>query len=232
MRLDGEAIEQYGMSLVDRPAVPTAELDVEHTEIRGRNGSLTKKYAFKDVVFKPNFNYLEYGQPFMPAFRTFKLALFRAQTLDFEDDPTVYRKIKSVSVDDAGNDDLNYGQFAAELTLDPFYYDVATAATVQTLNAASVLTNPGYDAEPYLKVYGTGSGTVVINGQVVSLTGINGFIEIDTAMRNAYKTTDSGLVNLNSAMSGDFPELASGDNAISFAGGITSIDVLPRWRWL
>jgi phage-related protein len=225
------SIEQYHMSLTERPAIPTAEQDVEHIIVRGRHGSLTKKYAFNDVTFKPEFNYLESDVPFATAYRTFKMALFRAQVLEFEDDPGVYRKIKSVSVDDAGNEDLYYGSFPVTFTLDPFVY--STDTSIKTITDQTVLINPGYESEPYIKAYLNGSGRFYIGGQMVTLIGIGSFIEIDCAMKNAYLTTDNGLIqNMNNHMVGDFPVIGTGQQTVTFDGDITKLEILPRWRWL
>ncbi|MGQ7075279.1 hypothetical protein ACUN90_27940, partial [Escherichia sp. SP-MK2] len=46
----------YGICMVERPVIPTAEQEVEHIEVSGRHGSLTKKGAFKDVPLKIKFN--------------------------------------------------------------------------------------------------------------------------------------------------------------------------------
>jgi phage-related protein len=230
MRLDGVSIEQYHMSLTERPTIPTAEQEVEHIQVRGRHGSLTKKYALNDVPFKLEFNYLESEVPFASAYRTFKLALFRAQTLDFEDDLGVYRKIKSVSLDDANNDDLYYGSFPASFTLDPFSYSSDPAIT--TVTGQTVLSNPGYESEPYIKVYLNGSGHIYFGDQTVALINIGSFIEIDCAMKNAYLTTETGLLqNMNSHMVGDFPVIGEGQQTVNIDGDITKLEILPRWRW-
>ena len=42
----------------------------------------------------------------------------------------------------------------------------------------------------------------------------------------------SGTTGLNSAMSGEFPSLKSGQNAISWTGDVTKVEVKPNWRYL
>lgn len=37
---------------------------------------------------------------------------------------------------------------------------------------------------------------------------------------------------MNSAMSGDFPVLLPGTNAISWTGSVTKIEIRPNWRYL
>lgn len=37
---------------------------------------------------------------------------------------------------------------------------------------------------------------------------------------------------MNSAMSGDFPVLLPGRNAVSWTGSVTKIEIRPNWRYL
>ena len=43
---------------------------------------------------------------------------------------------------------------------------------------------------------------------------------------------DSGTTGMNNAMSGDFPILLPGANAISWAGNVSRVVVEPHWRYL
>ena len=40
------------------------------------------------------------------------------------------------------------------------------------------------------------------------------------------------MTGLNSAMSGDFPKLLPGNNAVSWTGNVTKVDIQPNWRYL
>ena len=50
---------------------------------------------------------------------------------------------------------------------------------------------------------------------------------IDSELQDAYK----GTTNCNSlvTLSNGFPKLIKGENEISFSGGITSVEVIPKW---
>ena len=47
-------------------------------------------------------------------------------------------------------------------------------------------------------------------------------------MQEAY----SGTTGMNNAMSGEFPLLKPGMNAISWTGEVTKVEVKPNWRYL
>lgn len=229
MKLDMIDIKTLFLDLAERPKIPTPELDVEHKDIRGRNGSLTKKYAFKDINLPLTFNFLETTQSFKQAFRTAKLIFFTALTLELDDDPGIYYKIKSVSISDADNDIEEYGQFTATFVLAPFAYE---RTDIVPISGNTTISNPGYEAEPYFKVYVTGTGHLYVGNQTVLLQNVQNFIEIDCEMKNAFQNQYGFLTNLNNKMFGDFPVLPHGDSVVSFDGDITKVDLDMRRRWL
>ena len=78
--IDNELASSYGLGLVGRPVIPTANQKVEHIEIPGRHGSLTKKGAYENVPFKVKFNMLE-RENIKPFIRRAKPWLLRENTL-------------------------------------------------------------------------------------------------------------------------------------------------------
>ena len=110
----------------------------------------------------------------------------------------------------------------------PFWY----AAGVQdiTLTASGVVvTNPGsVFSEPVITVHGSGDITLMIGMGIVELEGVDGHIMLDSALQEAY----SGAIIMNGKMSGEFPVLKPGANAISWTGNVTGIVIRPNWRYL
>ena len=99
-----------------------------------------------------------------------------------------------------------------------------------TLTAStSTIDNPGsVYSEPVITVYGTGDITLMVGTVIVELEGISGSITLDSELQEAY----SGTTSMNSAMSGEFPILKPGMNAISWTGEVTKVEVKPNWRYL
>lgn len=96
----------------------------------------------------------------------------------------------------------------------------------KAFSAADTLYNPtAYNSKPEITIYGTGSGTLTINTQTITLTDLSEYIVIDSDLQDAYK----GTLNANAKMTGEFPELEPGANNISWTGGITGISIIPRW---
>ena len=91
-----------------------------------------------------------------------------------------------------------------------------------------VLENPyGFPASPLVKVSGNGSGTINIGAYRVDILSVdeNGII-LDSDTMNAYNV--NGNQN-NKIKASEFPVLVDGENAIAFDGGISGVEIIPRW---
>lgn len=118
--------------------------------------------------------------------------------------------------------------FAVTFRCSPFWYaDEMAAFTVAT--SGSTFNNPGsVYSEPVIKVHGSGEITLMVNQTIIELSEIAGDIVLDSALQEAYW----GTASLNHCMSGDFPKLPPGMNTISWTGDVSSIQILPNWRYL
>lgn len=125
------------------------------------------------------------------------------------------------------------GLFTVSFSAKPFKY-LKTGLTKQIYTQTFTLTNPyAFAAKPYIKVNGRGSGTLVIQSQgsnkVWQFSTLNGYTECDSELMNFFHDTELK----NDTVQGEgFPELAAGVNTISFTGGITSVEIIPRWMTL
>ena len=118
--------------------------------------------------------------------------------------------------------------FTVTFRCKPFLYLDNSPDTTITASG-STITNPGaVDSEPLIKVYGSGDITLMVGTQIVELEDISSQIFLDSEIQEAYK----GTTSQNNHMSGEFPKLLPGMNAISWTGNVTSIVISPRWRTL
>ena len=118
--------------------------------------------------------------------------------------------------------------FAVNFRCQPFWYP--ESVPVETLTAStSLLNNPGsVYSEPTITVYGSGEITLMVGTQIVELTDIEDSITLNTSLMEAYK----GDLSMNGCVSGEFPVLKPGANAISWSGNVTKVEVQPNWRFL
>lgn len=109
----------------------------------------------------------------------------------------------------------------------PFRY-VKTESNV-TLVASGNVTNVGtVDSLPLLVITGSGVVTITIGGRSFSYNFDTASVNIDSETQRAY----SGTTEKTNRMTGDFPYLTPGVNAISWTGTVTQIIVTPRSRYL
>lgn len=78
-----------------------------------------------------------------------------------------------------------------------------------------------------LTVYGSGEITLMIGTTITELE-ITRKITLDTPLMEAYSGTES----MNHCMSGDFPILLPGQNAVSWTGDVLEVIIEPKWRYL
>ena len=97
---------------------------------------------------------------------------------------------------------------------------------VITASGAVTVANPtGLPAKPLIRVYGTG-GVLTVGGEVITISTIDGYVDLDCDMCDAFK----GSTNCNQNVTlGSFPVFDEGTTGISWTGSITSVEITPRW---
>lgn len=91
--------------------------------------------------------------------------------------------------------------------------------------------NDGFEAKPLITVYGSGAGSLTIGDTTVEIKNLTDQMTLDCELQTAYrKIGDGAPENMNSSIYAPcFPVLGKGETAISWTGGITKIDIIPRW---
>ncbi len=118
--------------------------------------------------------------------------------------------------------------FTVSFRCKPFWYK-ANVPEITLTTSGTFVTNPGsVYAEPVITVYGSGEITLMVGMTIVELDGITDSITLDTPLMEAYQ----GVNSMNSNMSGDFPTLTPGANAVSWTGNVTKVVIQPNWRYL
>ncbi|HHK5539207.1 phage tail family protein [Bacillus cereus] len=221
--IDNELASSYRLGLVGRPVIPTAKQKVEHIEIPGRHGSLTKKGAYENVPFKVKFNMLE-RENIKPFIRRAKPWLLQGKTLFFTDDD-VHRKIKHVEMGDITTEIEEHGEFEVDFTIDPFEY---TEDVNLKLTKPGVIYNPGtIESDPKFWIVGNGTFRITINDVSFQIKDVNGSVVIDSEVLEAYTDT----ISMNNKMVGQFPIFNMGENKIEWSGSIQFMEIRPRWRY-
>ena len=96
------------------------------------------------------------------------------------------------------------------------------------ITGQTILYNPtGFNSLPCITVYGNGRGVLSIGMYTITISSINGSIVLDSEIQDVYR----GTVNRNAdvILNKNFPEFVPGENSIGWSGGITYVEVVPRW---
>lgn len=156
----------------------------------------------------------------------------RYHTLTDSYDSKYFRKAVFNNKLDIEDECNKIGTFTVNFSCQPYRYLKSGQTAITYTASRFVLTNPyPFAAKPYFKINGRGSGRLIIqsseSNKIWTFSTLNGYTECDSELMNFYHDT----VAKNDTVEGDgFPLLLEGVNTITFDGGITSVEVKPRWR--
>lgn len=229
---DGRSCMEFGMIAGGEVSYGVAERDLEWISIAGRNGDLIKdNKRFKNIpvnypvtvirdflrnseaasawlLGKSGYRRLSDG--YRPD--TFRLASF-AGPIDFV--PLLINRM---------------GQATLTFNCKPQRYLFSGEIPI-IFTVPGELYNDHFPALPLIKVIGAGDSTLTIGGTLVQIYGQTEPIFLDCDLQNAYRETAEGIKeNRNNQISAPvFPVLHPGTNVVTWTGGITSLEITPRW---
>ena len=228
---NGVSCLQYGIYVTELPPPTIPAERVTHTNVPGRAGSLTTlegDYVYDDVVLSCTCVISDLSK--IPAIAGW---LRGSGTVTFADREggfyyaTIANQIPFEKIL-RGNP---HRMFTINFRCKPFW-NVDTAQSIgfdPSATTTGIINNPGnVPSEPIITISGTGEITLMVGTNIIELSDMDGSITIDSQLQEAY----NGTISLNSRMSGDFPVLLPGQNAISWSGNVTAITVNPNWRYL
>ena len=97
-----------------------------------------------------------------------------------------------------------------------------------TVSSGSILTNPTkYTAKPIIEVSGSGSGSITVGRRTIEIKDLTNPIVINSELQEVY--SDGVNQNSNIIAPDGLPILEAGENVISYSGGITNVEISPRW---
>lgn len=108
------------------------------------------------------------------------------------------------------------------------YETVPQVVTVEGGATEGILGMGNDVAFPLIRVTGSGDGWISVNGERVELEGMTAGTPVNIDSETGYVYTAAGAAT----MRGDFQTLRTGLNTVTSGGGVTSLEITPRWRWL
>ena len=122
------------------------------------------------------------------------------------------------------------GQFLLRFSCRPERFLIAGERAVR-FDAPGTLLNPTlFPAQPVITVTGDGPGVLSVGGRDVVFLEQSGGVVLDCESMDAFARTEGGVESRTSWIHApEFPVLEPGKNQISFSGGITAVEIVPRW---
>ena len=224
---NGIRCTQYGIHVLEQPPVTIPSERVAFTDVPGRSGSLTQLEGddvYDDMVLTATCLIDDPSR--IPEIAAW---LRGSGTVTFANRQGGFyhaRVVNQIPFEKIlrGNP---HRSFAINFRCKPFWY-LSDVGLITLTTSGTFITNPGSVAsEPVITVYGYGEITLMV-GMTITELEITDKITLDTPLMEAY----SGSTSMNSCMSGDFPSLLSGKNAVSWSGNVSRVEIQPNWRSL
>lgn len=227
--LDGVSCRRYCISVSGEGTFNGAERDIETLELPGHSGELTlDNHRFKNIP-------VPYPAIVLGDFRR-NAAAARAWLLSVPG----YRRLE----DSYHPEEFRLARYHEGLEFKPWAYNRQGEVTITfdcmpqrwlkvgeevvTLTAAGTLINPTlFEAQPLITVRGSGAGSLIVNGYVVTIDDVGGSVTLNTDICRAY----AGTIRRDQTITGKLERLRlqPGENTVSFTGGITAVEIIPRW---
>lgn len=223
----GRNSRDFGIYISGENTFGAPELDVDSIEIPGRNGSLTiSQKRYKNIVISyPSFIRRSFYQNCDHA-KMWLLGSAGYHKLEDTYHPDYFREAQFKGPIDFEMRFLNYsGGTSISFDCKPQRWRKDGQTPSRFVSNSSIYNN-WMPSLPLIKINGTGSGNVYIGGYAIKVLELDEYVMVDSDTQNAYKNTQ----NKNSTIYTEkFPVLENGENTISFDGGVSSIDITPRW---
>ena len=119
-------------------------------------------------------------------------------------------------------------RFTVPFLCQPLKKKAETEADIE-LTAPGTVVNIGHvPSRPLIKIEGSGNVVLAVGAYSLSITDISTSILIDSDLGMA----TAGTVNESYKVSGAWPLLVVGNNAVGWTGAVTKVTITPRWRYL
>jgi predicted phage tail component-like protein len=226
-----DSFQNFGIFVEKRPHIPSPERRVTYIDVPGMDSRLRRdEGTYGDITLSVECSSL--GDP-VSKISSIKGWLLGAGEADLTFSHIPGRKYLAQVVNSIDFEIVLRitTHFVIMFNCRPFEYAIENSPIFIT--ASTTLENTGsMVALPIIKVTGSGTGSLTVNGDVVSFSGIDESVILNSELQETYQDTGTELISKNSTKTGDYPVLLPGNNTILFSGGITSLEITPNWRWL
>lgn len=227
---NGVSSEFYGLYVGGQRTFGSPQRNITKTSIPGRNGDLIRDNGkYNNVEIAYNIVVMDDFVDTAIAVNNWLLSVVGYAELTDTYHPDHFRKAAVSGAIDYTTSAYNLTG-KAQVVFDCMPQRFLLTGKVPVLQYSDfTITNPTtFASKPLIRVSGTGTCTVTIGNQIITLTNVDGYIDIDCETMNCY----DDVANRNSDVilgSQGFPTLPPGDTGIALGEGTSSVRIIPRW---
>lgn len=215
-----------------RRIVPQRRVRV--TSIPGRNGDLIEDLGAYEGYLQPYDIYVSaeaYGLPRVARRAADWLALPRGyQKLYDSYEADSYRRAIYEGPADLENVLNLFGRATITFRCDPRRFMLIGDQPLEITESGYVLQNPTeHTALPLIRIKGSGTGAVEVGGVTITLTAIPDGLTVDSELMDTYATNPNAAQYVAFTPAHVYPTLPPGETTINFSGGVTGLEIIPRW---
>lgn len=221
---DGKPSADFGVWIAKSTMFDGAEHDDESVEVPGRNGAIIfSNGRYKNATLSASCYIRRSVIPNVDGLRSFLSVHHEYARYEEAFRPDEFRMARFKGPFTVSTSDRVGAAFDLTFDCKPQRF-LKSGEIPVTFSANGTIYNPTeYEARPLIRCYGTG-GAISVGGVWMGVGACSAYIDIDCESMEAFE----GSVSRNATVSGEFPTLKPGANAVGFSG-FSRIEITPRW---
>lgn len=225
---DGKNSQDLGLLISGEKTYNSPSRDVTTVSIPGRSGDLIiDNGRYNNIEISYTVSFRKDIPEKTRALKAWLLSNAGYRRLEDTYQPEYFR-LAAISNATAFEISINrYGTAELIFNCNPFLFSKGGEQTVSIPASGGRIYNPEYfESQPIITVYGNGNGVLSVNNINYNLSDIDGYVTINSDVGLVYKGTENKNSTVNFI---EFPTLQVGENIIDWTGGITKVEIIPRW---
>lgn len=229
---NGVSSKDIGLEVESFPTYRTPKRSYSTVQIPGRNGDLiVDNGRWDNTVRTYSVSIGSYDRSYyemMNKVANWLLSAMSYSRLEDSYEPDCYRLAVFLNEVEFSNLFNQGGKAVLDFNCKPQRFLKIGDEVITLTERSNVLQNPtNYASLPIIKIYGSGTGTLVVGTYTITINNIENGIVIDSEIQDAYLGNNNK--NQSIVIPNGFPKIDPGRVSIGFSGGITKVEVTPKW---